>query len=279
MSASDASAAAAASAAEEPELAAASAAAEAAATAVQISQDADPTIGIVVAVVVVLLSLYFFLCRGGGGKGGSVVLFGPMGGGKTAMYVRLRFGRTLPTHTSLSQSKHTFAVADAAVAGGGGGGGGRALTVVDAPGTGRLRHQLLAELPNCALLVCVLDATQLAPQAKDAAGVLYDVLSHEAVARRAPRLLVVLNKSDLKGAAAAAAARKQLEAEMESVKLARTTLQDTSERAARGALPEGADGRFSFAALRGGVDFVASSATKDAPGLGELVAAMNKFAG
>ena len=66
---------------------------------------------------------------------------------------------------------------------------------------------------------------------------------------------------------------------MESVKLARTTLQDTSERAARGALPEGADGRFSFAALRGGVDFVASSATKDAPGLGELVAAMNKFAG
>ena len=72
---------------------------------------------------------------------------------------------------------------------------------------------------------------------KDAAGVLYDVLSHEAVARRAPRLLVVLNKSDLKGAAAAAAARKQLEAEMESVKLARTTLQDTSERAARGALP------------------------------------------
>ena len=38
-------------------------------------------------------------------------------------------------------------------------------------------------------------------------------------------------------------------------------------------------GRFSFAALRGGVDFVASSATKDAPGLGELVAAMNKFAG
>ena len=140
-------------------------------------------------------------------------------------------------------------------------------------------HQLLAELPNCALLVCVLDATQLAPQAKDAAGVLYDVLSHEAVARRAPRLLVVLNKSDLKGAAAAAAARKQLEAEMESVKLARTTLQDTSERAARGALPEGAAGRFSIAALRGGVDFVASSATKDAPGLGELVAAMNKFAG
>ena len=90
-----------------------------------------------------------------------MVLFGPMGGGKTAMYVRLRFGRTIAdAHVALAVEAHVGGRGDAWCASrAAAAAAARALTVVDAPGTGRLRHQLLAELPNCALLVCVLDAT------------------------------------------------------------------------------------------------------------------------
>ena len=60
---------------------------------------------------------------------------------------------------------------------------------------------MVAELSSAAVLVCVVDATALPTQAKEAAQVLYDVLTHDAVQRRSPALVIAANKCDERGAA------------------------------------------------------------------------------
>ena len=128
----------------------------------------------------------------------------------------------------------------------------RVVQLTDAPGSGRLRGHLMSELPGTAALVCILDGTALAAHAKEAAQLLYDTLTHEAIERSPPPLLVAVNKSDAAGAAAPAMARKLLEAEVARVRLARTTMQDTSERtrALRGIAAGDPDEPFSFDQVR-----------------------------
>ena len=98
----------------------------------------DPVL--VASVLLPLLIAAFFLLRGGGGSGGKkVVLFGPMGGGKTSMYLHLRFGRAIPSHTSMQLTSATFAPKCE-----GASGSDTPITVVDVPGEPRLNYQLLA---------------------------------------------------------------------------------------------------------------------------------------
>jgi len=193
-----------------------------------------------------------------------------MGAGKTSMYLHLRLGRAIPSHTSMQLTTTTFAPKcnDA--------GASKPITVVDVPGEPRLNYQLLAELPSAAVLVCVLDATALPTHAKEAAQVLYDVLTHAAVQRQEPALVIAANKSDERGAASPAAVRATLETELERVRLARTTMQDTSERTRqhRGIAAGNPDVPFSFDQLDSPVEFVACSASK--PSLASVVAFMVK---
>jgi signal recognition particle receptor subunit beta len=136
------------------------------------------------------------------------------------------------------------------------------VQVIDMPGTGRLRSQLQGEAASSAVLCCVLDGTQVGAQAKEAAGMLFDVLSLEAVERRRPALIVALNKSDQPGCATAQAARRLLAAELQAVRKSRTTLADTAGQTRTGGIgdPQGPD--FTFEQLRAPVDFVAVSATQ-----------------
>ena len=94
-----------------------------------------------------LLIAVFFLFRGiGAGGGDKIVLFGPMGAGKTSMYLHLRFGHAIPSHTSMRVTTSTFTPQ-----GGGNAAAYKPLTVVDVPGEPRLNYQLLAELPSAAV--------------------------------------------------------------------------------------------------------------------------------
>jgi len=217
-----------------------------------------------------LIAAFFLLRKGGGGGGSKVVLFGPMGAGKTSMYLQLRFGRAIPSHTSMQLTTSTFAPKcnDA--------GASKPITVVDVPGEPRLNYQLLAELPSAAVLVCVLDATALPTHAKEAAQVLYDVLTHAAVQRQEPALVIAANKSDERGAASPAAVRATLETELERVRLARTTMQDISGRSNRkGSLADPDGPAFTFAQLRPAVEVLSTSAGAQ-PSLGPLLAAVRR---
>jgi len=145
--------------------------------------------------LLIAAALYFiFFGKGSKASGDKVLLFGPMGSGKTALSLQLRFGKVTPTYTSLQKtvSRCQLQNEDASAPA-------KSITLVDMPGSGRLRSQLLSEAGAAAVLVCVLDGTQLAAQCKEASGMLFDILTVEAVQRRAPAILVVVNKSEGRG--------------------------------------------------------------------------------
>ena len=137
-------------------------------------------------------------------------------------------------------------------------------------------YQLLAEVGGAAVLVCVVDATSLQRQAREAAQVLYDVLTHDAVQRRAPALIIAANKSDERGAAGPAAVRSALETELQRVRLARMTMQDTTEQSTRkGGLADPDAPAFSFDQLRPTVEVIATSAAAQ-PNLEPLLALLRR---
>jgi len=128
-----------------------------------------------------------------------------------------------------------------------------------------MRTQLLEEAATASALLCVLDGTQLAAQAREAAGMLFEVLSHDPIVRRKLPVLVAVNKSDVLSVATPLAARKALEQELQRVRLARTTMADTSGRDKTTLHGVAADdgGLFSFDKLdTNAVSFASTSATK-----------------
>lgn len=214
----------------------------------------DPTL--LLSVLLPVLIAVFLLFRGNKASGSrKLVLFGPVGGGKSAIYHRLRFGRVVPTVSSLTVTDATFVPH---------GREGKPANVVDVPGSGRLRAQLLQQASSASALLCVLDGTQLGAQAREAAGMLFEVLAHDPVARRKVPVTVAVNKADAPGAATPTAARKAIEQEVQRVRLARTTMGDTSgrDKTYRGIAED--DGQpFSFDHLEtNAVSFAATSATK-----------------
>lgn len=234
-----------------------------AASSAAVVADSDQTTTLLLSLLVPLAIIVLYLLFGRSGSGGrsggrrKLVLFGPVGAGKSAIYHRLRFGRVVPTVSSMMTASATFAPTGSA-------GGSKPAHVVDVPGSGRLRAQLIEEASGAGALVCVIDATQLAAQAREAAGMLFEVLSLDSVVRGRPPLLIAVNKQDCSGAASAAAARKALEQEVQRVRLARTTMADTSGRAKalKGIADDSSGEPFSFDDIGSAVTFAGTSATK-----------------
>lgn len=153
----------------------------------------DTTLLLSLLLPLLIAAVFYFAFFGKSSKasGDKVLLFGPMGSGKTSLSLQLRFGKIAPTYTSLQKT-----VSRCQVQSGDQPALSKSITLVDMPGTGRLRTQLLSEAASASVLACVLDGTQLAAQCKEAAGMLFDVLALEAVQRRSPAILVVVNKSE-----------------------------------------------------------------------------------
>uniref|UniRef100_A0A6U5MZ47 Signal recognition particle receptor subunit beta n=1 Tax=Calcidiscus leptoporus TaxID=127549 RepID=A0A6U5MZ47_9EUKA len=223
-------------------------------------------------VCLVCLAVVLFFRSGSRSRGNRVVLFGPEGGGKTALALQIRFGRLAPTLPSMQTTTATCTLpgerADSPR--------GFSVELVDVPGSGRLRAQLLVEAGSAGVLVCVLDATAMQLHCKEAAGILFDVLSHSAVCSRALPLVVVLNKCDVRGAANLQAARLSLEGEVQKVRLARTTMKDTSDDSKlAGGIADMSSGSFSFDQMGVPVEFVSTSALQ--PNLHAFVKAVSKW--
>jgi len=220
-----------------------------------------------------LIGLFFGLRSGGGSRGDKLLVFGPMGSGKTCLYLQLRYGKAQPTFTSMQPTAARFGFHSALEKQGGPPPG--PVSFVEMPGSGRLRPQLLGEAPSAAVLACVLDATRIAAQCKEAAGMLFDILTIDSVQRRAAPLIIVINKVDARGAGSAQAARAALEAEIHKVVLSRTSMVDTSDRAKRlSGIADASLGPFAFDQISHKVEFISASATK--PDLGDFVSAVRK---
>ena len=200
----------------------------------------DATTMLLSALVPLLIAI-FLLCRSRSQTAGrrKLVIFGPVGGGKTTLLHQLRYGRVVPTVSSMVPTVASFTPA-------GQEGSARTATIVDVPGSGRLRQQLLEEASDASALLCVIDGTQLISQAREAAGMLFEILAHEPVVRRRLPLMIAVNKTDCPGSATCLAARKAIEQELHRVRLARTTMEDTSGAFTQSGIAADQDGQFSF---------------------------------
>ena len=242
--------------------------------AVGATESFDPTLLISILLPLLIAVYFLFGRKSSGGRGRRLLLFGPVGGGKTALYHRLKHGRVVPTVSSMEPASASFVLRSG---NGSDAPSGSAVYVCDMPGSGRLRERLKAEASDAAALVCVLDGTQLAAQAKEAAGMLFDVFTVEGIARRPPPLLIAVNKSDIAGCVTPAAARKAVEVEVQRVRLARTTMADTSgrEKQHRGIADDSA-GAFTFEQLDTVFELASISAYK--PKLDGLLSFAQKHA-
>jgi signal recognition particle receptor subunit beta len=142
---------------------------------------------------------------------GAVLLCGPPGSGKTALYHWLAFGRRVDTVPSMEYSAVFTPLAGSAA-------GSPRVKLMDYPGAQQLRASLLRSARQCSGVLLLVDAAGGAAHAREAASVLLDLLTDPEVARAAPHFMVAASKSDLPGALAPAQLRERLEAELERLK-------------------------------------------------------------
>ncbi|KAJ1638539.1 signal recognition particle receptor beta subunit-domain-containing protein [Pavlovales sp. CCMP2436] len=188
----------------------------------------DATVIAVVALLLLLL-VAFLATRGRAvSRGSTVLLVGPCGAGKTAMFVQLRDGRDIPTHMSQAANEDTFAVSVARQ-------DGKPtplspLHVVDCPGAPQLQPQMLTRIGAAGVIVCVLDASDPLTHAKLAAGVLYEVFTTDAMRRLRVPVLIACNKSDSAKAMRAVQLRGLIEKEIDRIQHSRSSMQDLSDK-------------------------------------------------
>jgi signal recognition particle receptor subunit beta len=94
---------------------------------------------------------------------------------------------------------------------------------VDFPGYARLRPLLPEQLAVARVLVFVVDASPsaFARTLRESSDLLYDILTHPVVARRATPILLFCNKKDMPSCVPASDVRSRLEAELERARKAR----------------------------------------------------------
>ncbi|KAJ2162625.1 hypothetical protein GGF46_000498 [Coemansia sp. RSA 552] len=160
----------------------------------------------------------------------TVVITGPMDGGKTSLWCHLRFTTTSSKgavpHTQTSMAVN---VADAFVEE-------TQAYLVDVPGHQKYSFDRDAQLEAARAIVFVVDSSAATGVIRQTAETLYDVLAHRSVQQRECPLLVLCNKQDLPGALANSRIKEMLEAEIDSLRSSRQAGLDSLSGTVHGSL-------------------------------------------
>jgi signal recognition particle receptor subunit beta len=182
--------------------------------------------------IVVGLLLIFLLFKPTGMKSkkkDQILVVGPSGSGKTFLTRKLAYATepntVMSSEASILTSKE------------------RKYQLVDFPGHPKLRSQLAEYLPRAKKILFMFDASKTQSQLRDAAEFLYDLFTNPEI-DTCGRMLIVCNKSDVKGALPSARVKIVLQNELEKIKGTRRSLEDGDEK---NAMPLGrSDQRFTF---------------------------------
>ncbi|KAK1287349.1 hypothetical protein QJS10_CPB19g01455 [Acorus calamus] len=183
----------------------------------------QPVEQLYVAVGIVFLTFIFFvllrlLKRT---KSNTIVLAGLSGSGKTTLFYKLRDGSSHQgTVTSMDPNEGTFILQselekNKKI---------NPVHMVDVPGHSRLRLKLDEYLPQTSGLVFVVDALDFLPNCRAAAEYLYDILTNTIVIKRKVPVLILCNKTDKVTAHTKDFIRKQLEKEIDKLRISRTAI-------------------------------------------------------
>lgn len=175
------------------------------------------------AIGVVFFTIFFFLIvrlfkrR----SSNTVLLTGLSGSGKTILFYQLRDGSSHQgTVMSMEPNEGTFLLHSETTKKG----KVKPVHIVDVPGHSRLRPKLDEFLPQAAGIVFVVDAVEFLPNVRAASEYLYDILTKASVVKRKVPLLLLCNKVDKVTAHTKDFIRKQLEKEIDKLRVSRTAL-------------------------------------------------------
>lgn len=186
-------------------------------------------------------------------RGATVVIAGPPNSGKTTLFFQLKDG-TVHNGVVASMGENAAPVTLRPPRG-----GARTAPLLDVPGHPSMRHRLEAALADAAAVVFLVDAVEVTPHRTEAADLLYEVLTHPAVARGRAPLLIACNKMDLDlEAHSVDFIRKTLERQLDAMRRTRTAAigKDAGAQPALGS----PDKPFSFASLPNKVVLAEASA-------------------
>lgn len=143
----------------------------------------------------VTLLVLFVLKRGRVAKGDTILILGPMGGGKTVLFHRLKQNAFLSTVTSMAINEGAFVPAKLKNSADGGGADGESASwkYVDIPGHGSFRYLWSKYLPTARAVIYVVDACNDA-QWPQITSNLYELLVHPALAKRRVPFIILCNK-------------------------------------------------------------------------------------
>jgi len=217
-------------------------------------ENQDPQIvGILVAIVVVFVTILLLLRQRSQNKRQGILLLGICDSGKTLIFSRLIHQQFNTTFTSIKPNAADYSVSAK----------NKKLKIVDLPGHERIRGQLLDEFKSMARgIVFVVDSGTLQREIKEVAEYLYTLLSDKTIASNAPPILILCNKQDLTFSKGAKIIRKQLEKEMNTLRITRAAaLQGTEDTGNNNSFLGKQDKDFDFADLKPlKVDFAECSA-------------------
>eukprot|EP01104_Vermistella_antarctica_P004113 TRINITY_DN14627_c0_g1_i1.p1 TRINITY_DN14627_c0_g1~~TRINITY_DN14627_c0_g1_i1.p1 ORF type:complete len:276 (-),score=58.85 TRINITY_DN14627_c0_g1_i1:64-891(-) len=172
--------------------------------------------------VVAFLALLVSRSLGSSKRNRNLILLGPVGSGKTALYGQLRDGRYTPTVSSMKTNEQTFAVESV----------GQPVRVVDFPGHRRLSPQLAQHLKSVGAVVFVVDSIALGE--RETAQQLFSLLTDKQLNRSLPPILVACNKSDNSLAKSPAVIKKALEDEINELRTSSTSVPSQSKLGSNG---------------------------------------------
>ncbi|KAL0327271.1 UNVERIFIED_CONTAM: Signal recognition particle receptor subunit beta [Sesamum angustifolium] len=174
-------------------------------------------IGVVISTIFLFLIIRLFKRK----SSNTIALTGLSGSGKTVLFYQLRDGSShLGTVTSMEPNEGTFVLHSESTKKG----KIKPVHIVDVPGHSRLRPKLDEFLPQAAGIVFVVDAVEFLPNVRAASEYLYDILTKASVVKKKIPLLLLCNKVDKVTAHTKDFIRKQLEKEIDKLRVSRTAL-------------------------------------------------------
>ncbi|KAG7584322.1 Signal recognition particle receptor beta subunit [Arabidopsis suecica] len=174
-------------------------------------------IGVLLLATIWLLSIRLFRRT----KSNTVLLSGLSGSGKTMFFYQLRDGSSHQgAVTSMEPNEGTFVLHNENTMKG----KVKPVHLVDVPGHSRLRSKLEEYLPRAAAVVFVVDALEFLPNIRAASEYLYDILTNTSVVKNKIPVLLCCNKTDKVTAHTKEFIRKQMEKEIEKLRVSRSAI-------------------------------------------------------
>ncbi|BBM97479.1 signal recognition particle receptor subunit beta [Marchantia polymorpha subsp. ruderalis] len=191
------------------------------------AMDEQTAVLVTLGVFVFTLLLVYVVIRGAlkGNKRDTILLLGLSGAGKTALFYQLRDGSVHNgTVTSMEPNEGRFILNSES--GEKKGKKSKPVHIVDVPGHPRLKTKIDELLPQASGIVFVVDALDFMSQLRPTAEYLYDVLTKAWVVKKKIPVLLTCNKIDKVTAHSMDFIRKQLEKEIEKLRVTRKTTSD-----------------------------------------------------